>query len=225
MDLLVCVSGVMMYSKKTPWDDFDGKGYMDRGDPLIIYYNNTQWPETIITSRRWEAFREGLEDYTYLYLLNKAIKKAKEKGIDVSKGEHLLNQFNYEVYYDKDPDTLYRFMDNVREETVRLNKLIPFTVKPPEAKVKDNDVTIHWESSQPCMGEVYYLKKRKKREERFAEIWVKIGSSSKSTTDHSVTLKDLAPEYKFLFYTSSTNGLGYMAVDNNKGKFYQFETQ
>ena len=48
------------------WDDFDGR----YPDPGTVYWGRNG----LITSRRWEAFREGLEDYCYLYLLDAALK-------------------------------------------------------------------------------------------------------------------------------------------------------
>ena len=47
-----------------PWNDFDG----EIGDCGAVY-NGPLGP---VTSRRWEAWREGLEDYLYLHLLKSA---------------------------------------------------------------------------------------------------------------------------------------------------------
>jgi len=52
------------------WDDFDDRG----SDYAVIYTLNGAPPgvsrsEPIIPSKRWEAWREGVEDYVYLHLL------------------------------------------------------------------------------------------------------------------------------------------------------------
>ncbi|HQE81529.1 MAG TPA: FG-GAP-like repeat-containing protein [Candidatus Hydrogenedentes bacterium] len=38
-------------------------------------------PHGVVTSRRWEATREGIEDYEYLYLLRGAIRDAEARGV------------------------------------------------------------------------------------------------------------------------------------------------
>jgi hypothetical protein len=63
------------------WTDFDG----DRNDFSIIYDSATApahvtRKEAQIPSRRWEAWRDGVEDYAYLWMLNQAVEKAKRSG-------------------------------------------------------------------------------------------------------------------------------------------------
>jgi hypothetical protein len=38
-------------------------------------------PHGVVTSRRWEATREGIEDYEYLYMLREAIRDAEARGV------------------------------------------------------------------------------------------------------------------------------------------------
>ncbi len=54
------------------WDDADG-----RVSDYAVYYEGTDGP---ISSVRWEATREGAEDYKYLLLLRQAIARAGEAG-------------------------------------------------------------------------------------------------------------------------------------------------
>ena len=42
-------------------------------------------PAGVVTSRRWEATREGIEDYEYLYLLREAIADAEARGVPADK--------------------------------------------------------------------------------------------------------------------------------------------
>ena len=46
------------------WEDVDGR----RPDWAVVY----ETPRGIVSSRRWEAFREGLEDYVLLSGANKS---------------------------------------------------------------------------------------------------------------------------------------------------------
>ena len=51
------------------WDDFDSRD----GDSCTAYWGR----EGPIPSRRWEAFRDGLEDYCYLWLLDRVASAAR----------------------------------------------------------------------------------------------------------------------------------------------------
>ncbi|MDD5697789.1 MAG: DUF4091 domain-containing protein [Victivallaceae bacterium] len=69
------------YNKQgSVWDDFDG----GRPDETFIYLGSQapfKTSEQIIPSKRWEAWREGIEDWDYLQLLNDLIIRAKKQGI------------------------------------------------------------------------------------------------------------------------------------------------
>ncbi len=51
-------------------------------NPSVNYYPTVYDGKGVVTSKRWEACREGAEDYEYLCLLREAIKKAEESGAD-----------------------------------------------------------------------------------------------------------------------------------------------
>ncbi|MDD2706841.1 MAG: DUF4091 domain-containing protein [Verrucomicrobiae bacterium] len=58
-----------------PWNDFDGTW------PIVdvsVVYPGRRGP---IPTKRWEAFREGLQDYKYIFLLKKAIVDCERAGI------------------------------------------------------------------------------------------------------------------------------------------------
>ena len=65
--------------KGNPFDATDGN-YTDMGFAFIS-------PEdgTIVSTKHWEAFREGIDDMKYLYTLEQCIKKAKRKDSRVAK--------------------------------------------------------------------------------------------------------------------------------------------
>lgn len=58
----------------TAWDDFDGKN----PDYAVIYEGPNN---TIISSRRWEAWRMGIEDYELLTMYAKAKGDAAAKAL------------------------------------------------------------------------------------------------------------------------------------------------
>jgi hypothetical protein len=71
--------GFNFQTSTVPWDDtlkpqgFSGVVYGSRGSPV------GRLAENIVPSRRWEAWREGVEDYQYLYELQQEINKIRQK--------------------------------------------------------------------------------------------------------------------------------------------------
>ncbi len=93
-----------------PWDDtlrphgFSGVVYGARAAPV------SEPGENIVPSRRWEAWREGIEDYQYLYELQQEINKFRTKNpraakevqqvLDHQVNRVLSNQSDSEIVYD-----------------------------------------------------------------------------------------------------------------------------
>ena len=78
--------GYWVYSYKTHWDNHkhskDGPGW------AVVYLANADdappgisKKELVVPGKRWEATREGVEDYVYLYMLREAIQAAEERGV------------------------------------------------------------------------------------------------------------------------------------------------
>ncbi len=102
--------GLNFKSGAVPWDDtlrpqgFSGAVYGRGGSPVPGLLEN------IVPSRRWEAWREGVEDYQYLYELQQAINKIKPKEpakankaketLDSQVSRVLNNQHDSKIVYD-----------------------------------------------------------------------------------------------------------------------------
>ena len=75
--------GYWVYSYKTHWNSYkheDGQNW------AVVYFADApdapvgiSKKELVVTGKRWEATREGVEDYVYLYLLSDAIKASADK--------------------------------------------------------------------------------------------------------------------------------------------------
>jgi hypothetical protein len=65
--------------------------------------------ENIVSSRRWEAWREGVEDYQYLYELQQAINETKTKDPQMARTiqESLERQVNRVLSSQDDSDVVY----------------------------------------------------------------------------------------------------------------------
>jgi len=93
-----------------PWDDtlkpqgFSGVVYGRAGSPV------RGLAENIVPSRRWEAWREGVEDYQYLYELQQEINKIRQKDpatankaqetLDLQVNRVLNNQHDRKIVYE-----------------------------------------------------------------------------------------------------------------------------
>jgi hypothetical protein len=72
--------------------DYQWDGLNPTGDYFCTVYKA---PDAIVTSKRWEVSREGVEDYELLYLLRQAVRRAKAKGVDgaeLAQAEKLLRE-------------------------------------------------------------------------------------------------------------------------------------
>jgi hypothetical protein len=79
--------------------------------------------EPIITSKRWEAWREGVEDWQYLLMLEKEIRKAeKKKDMKVANdNKKILQEEVKKVLSDKGNSLLAeRARERIIEEIIRL---------------------------------------------------------------------------------------------------------
>ena len=67
----------------TQWDDLDGP----HGDPCLLLEGADDQP---VNTRRWEAYREGLEDYLYLHLLDSLLKTKRPDASLAAKARKLM---------------------------------------------------------------------------------------------------------------------------------------
>ncbi|MCK4308253.1 DUF4091 domain-containing protein, partial [candidate division WOR-3 bacterium] len=100
-----------------PWSEFDAKS--KRSNRAYIYPGK-RGP---IPSRRWEAFRETMEDHETLFCLKNAIKEAKNKKIDISLSQRLLNEAVNTVLKSDNPDVISQYKVEILKEIVRLQNL------------------------------------------------------------------------------------------------------
>ncbi|MFB3894810.1 MAG: glycoside hydrolase domain-containing protein [bacterium] len=108
-----------------PWNDFDATN-IDRFSDNGVIYSGDHGP---ITSRRWEAFRAGIQDYQYLDMLQQLIKLAKEEstvqGNDnlaklAIEANGVLNEAVNQVLTKKDETTLNLWRQKIAEMILKL---------------------------------------------------------------------------------------------------------
>lgn len=98
-----------------PWNDFDGS----RPDWNKIYPGS----EGPISSRRWEAWRDGLEDWAYLYLLRQALERARAAGRAgevVERAEGVLTEAVKGVLQGQGAERFFRWRQALAEVLIKL---------------------------------------------------------------------------------------------------------
>jgi hypothetical protein len=105
-----------------PLDMFDitNKGYgWDEG---IVYYGYGKDKKIIIDSKRYEALREGIEDYCYLWLLNRKIEEMRKNRLSIEEEEKILKQAVDEVLKEKTTTTIYKWREIIGDTIEKLEK-------------------------------------------------------------------------------------------------------
>jgi hypothetical protein len=102
------------------WDDFDNFSadpkFNKRSAEAYVYWG----PKGPITSRRWEALREAMEDHELLYCLKVAIDMAQEKKADVAQSRQLLEQAVRKVLDSEDPGVVSEYKAKILKEIGRI---------------------------------------------------------------------------------------------------------
>ena len=95
--------GFWCYAVGRDWQNTDMWHESGWGYPVIYTLEGApeeiSRQEAIIPSKRWEAWREGIEDYTYLYLLQELIESSPPSE-SVTEARHLLATAVQEVLDD-----------------------------------------------------------------------------------------------------------------------------
>jgi len=102
--------GLNFETGAVPWDDtlrprgFSGVVYGSRGSPV------PGPSENIVPSRRWEAWREGVEDYQYLFEVQKAINSISNKKPEIAKQaqQSLKSTVDYVLRNSSDCNAVYQ---------------------------------------------------------------------------------------------------------------------
>ena len=105
------------YKGASSWDDFDNvpdKAYYH--DWAAVYYEDG----TIIPSLRAEGFREGVEDFKYLLMLDRAVAEAADAGVDPKLIETARSQKQRIIAGKGDPATVEDFRATVRRQIAAL---------------------------------------------------------------------------------------------------------
>ncbi len=107
------------------WDSKSGQFlWRDAGLDSLFSAVYTAHDGTIVPSLRMEAFREGLEDWKYVIMLDEAIADAKKKGVSSSILSAAI-AYRAKVFSDlQDEDSAYQFRDTCRDQLLALHEAI-----------------------------------------------------------------------------------------------------
>ncbi|MBN2562105.1 MAG: DUF4091 domain-containing protein [Phycisphaerae bacterium] len=132
-----------------PWDDFDGP-IADCG----AVYDGASGP---ITSRRWEASREGIEDWQIIRLLGRLADTPGHNAPPATKARKLIDEALDRVLSKKDQRELaneYRI--RLIDAAVALAERDPFKVLGADEATKDRAMTVTFKLNRPGAGKLIY---------------------------------------------------------------------
>ncbi len=130
------------------WNDFDGKG-----DDNVVVYPSPKGP---VTSRRWEATREGREDYIYLYMLREAARAGdhdRQERIESAIGE-LVDKAVLTADDPQEFEQLRAELGKMLEAEVAADT--PALTMGPEFAATDGSIHCSWETDRPTSGRLMY---------------------------------------------------------------------
>lgn len=130
------------------WNDFDGKG----DDNVVVYPS----PEGPVTSRRWEATREGREDYIYLHMLREAAARAgdeTQQRVDSAISE-LVDKVVLTADDPQEFEQLRAELGKMLEAEVAADT--PALTMGPEFAATDGSIHCSWETDRPTSGRLMY---------------------------------------------------------------------
>jgi len=99
------------------WDVHYEKGFRGHGPSGMVYWSAGG---RLNPSKRYEAFREGMEDYCYLWILNRRIAAARERGQDVAAAEKVLADSVSAALDAKTMETLETLRRRLAEQIMKL---------------------------------------------------------------------------------------------------------
>lgn len=139
------------------WNDFDeANPYSDNG---VIYSGG----DSPVTSKRWEASREGLDDYLYLYLLKSSIAVAKKSKINEADSEAFLNSLPEKVLSHQDDVAITeQAREQLLDTLLKVHAQIPFAgiqswnTEKPVISINSGVAQIAWPVLDGNQARLYY---------------------------------------------------------------------
>ena len=192
--------GLDSWKGPSAWHDFDGRSKHGFGDC------NTVFPgagEQTVTTRRWEAWREGLQDYLYLLLVRKNAQRAGDtnaiKAIDEMVASVLASRDS-----SSDPNVYAVARQALRGRLERLAEVDPPKIT--SVNVSDDGV-VTWTTDRPTTGQLL-LRRPWDRD------WRTI--STPIAKRHEVKLTDVPPLGRCELFVTATDDCGVVAAHDQK---------
>ncbi len=96
--------------------------------PKALASGNADGAEPFIPSRRWEAWREGVEDYVYLHTLRERIDRSRAAGVKdpfMKEAMSILQRVTADVLGGGDePHRVYDARRRITQAVIRLDRLL-----------------------------------------------------------------------------------------------------
>lgn len=139
-----------------PWTDFDETSTDSNSDNGVIYSSDEAGAP--VGSKRWEASREGLDDYLYLYLLRKTIASAEKSNINAADARALLEQAPKEALANpEDATRIPRLRNEILNALASLQKSFPTKqIENLSCTKARNSIQVGWKDAEMTGGMLFY---------------------------------------------------------------------
>lgn len=161
----------------------------ERADPSMVYLGH----DGPITTRRLEAWREGLEDYKLLWIIDRAAgADGQDPALARSARDRIGTAVEEVLAEPRTGEILQRWRHTLLEDAGKLCAAAPLDVKVVETTTTQRSATLKLAASKPVRAWVWHRGEgvRPPIEER---NWRLVGSSLEANTSLSLTVGDLVP--------------------------------
>ena len=170
------------------WGRYSGLDEMGSANPGFVYMGH----DGPITSRRLEAYREGLEDYKLLWIIDRAAQAEGQNPDLVQQARrHIETAVEEVLARPRHGETVRRWREALLEDAERLCAALPLEVKVTVAAGRDR-ATLKLSASKPVRVWAW-LRQGGKRPPLAERNWRLVESSTAASTTLTLTIKDLIP--------------------------------
>jgi hypothetical protein len=167
---------------------YSGLPENERGDCALVYLGH----DGPITTRRLEAYREGLEDYKLLWIIDQAAGAPGQDPALARDARDRVGTAVEEVLAERTGEKLQRWRHTLLEDAGTLCAAAPLDVKVVETTTTRRSATLKLAASKPVRAWVWHRGEgvRPPIEKR---DWRLVGSSLEANTSLSLKIGDLVP--------------------------------
>ena len=170
------------------WGRYSGMDEMNSANPGFVYMGQ----DGPVTSRRLEAYREGLEDYKLLWIIDRAAKmEGQDPNLVQQARGHIETAVQEVMATPRNGETLLRWRETLLEDAEKLCAAVPLDVKATVTAGRDR-ATLQVAASEPVRVWAW-LRQGGTHPPPAERNWRLVESSTAASADPTLMIKGLVP--------------------------------